>query len=47
MASMRKYPGATDFEAIVHRIVPSYAQGDTGDVHIVYPNGNARQAAGS
>ena len=43
MASMRKYPSATDFEAIVHRIVPSYAQGDTGDVRIVYQNDQRSQ----
>ena len=38
MTSMRKYPGTTDFETIKDRIVPSYAQSDTGDVRIVYPD---------
>lgn len=37
MTSMRKYPGTTDFETIRDRVVPSYAQSDTGDVRIVYP----------
>lgn len=35
---MRKYPGTTDFETIKNRIVPSYAQSDTGDVRIVPAN---------
>lgn len=43
MTSMRKYPGTTDFETIRNRIVPSYAQSDTGDVRIVYPAGAAGQ----
>lgn len=43
MTSMRKYPGTTDFETIRSRIVPSYAQSDTGDVRIVYPAGAAGQ----
>lgn len=41
MTSMRKYPGTTDFETIKNRIVPSYAQSDTGDVRIVYPDGDS------
>jgi hypothetical protein len=45
MASMRKYPGATDFDTIVRRVVPSYAQSDTGDVRIIYPGGKDSQAA--
>jgi hypothetical protein len=43
MTSMRKYPGTTDFETIRNRIVPSYAQSDTGDVRIVYPQGREGQ----
>ena len=43
MASMRKYLGATDFEAVVRRVVPSYAQGDTTDVRTVYPQVVASQ----
>ncbi len=43
MTSMRKYPGTTDFETIKNRVVPSYAQSDTGDVRIVYPNGGDGQ----
>ncbi|AFU45473.1 hypothetical protein C380_08855 [Acidovorax sp. KKS102] len=43
MTSMRKYPGTTDFETIRNRIVPSYAQSDTGDLRIVYPAGAAGQ----
>ena len=47
MTSMRKYPGTTDFETIKDRIVPSYAQSDTGDVRIVYPEGGSGQAPGN
>lgn len=43
MTSMRKYPGTTDFETIKNRIVPSYAQSDTGDARIVYPDGPSGQ----
>lgn len=43
MTSVRKYPGTTDFETIKNRIVPSYAQSDTGAIHIVYPQGHEGQ----
>lgn len=45
MVSMRKYPGTTDFETIRNRIVPSYAQSDTGDVRIINVNPKPDQAA--
>jgi hypothetical protein len=41
---MRKYPGTLDFETIKNRIVPTYAQSDTGEVRIVYPNYGDGQA---
>ena len=41
LASMRKYPGATDFETIKNRVAPSYAQCDAGDSRIVYPDETA------
>jgi N12 class adenine-specific DNA methylase len=41
MVSMRKYPGATDFETIKNRVVPSYARSDAGDVVILYPENRA------
>ena len=44
LPSMRKYPGATDFETINNRVVPSYAQSDAGDVRTVNPKPRGTQA---
>lgn len=43
MTSMRKYPGTTDFDTIAKSVLPSNARSDTGDVRIVYPDGQDGQ----
>ena len=42
-ASTGKYPGTTDFDTIAKSVLPSNARSDTGDVRIVYPDGQDGQ----